>query len=144
VAKVGPDSGGEAPTATPTPTQVVTPTATLTPTLVPTTCTPRPPVRVSTVPSGTGVLSVTVETGGGTLARIEFGAPRALTNASVSVTGGPASQSQGFTFTPPAGLTTVRFTVTALDRGLSTTVPFVVTDACGAWPTFVGGGPGAF
>jgi hypothetical protein len=28
--------------------------------------------------------------------------------------------------------------------GQGTTVPLVVTDSCGEWPTLVGGGPGAF
>jgi len=99
---------------------------------------------VAVVPGGTGVLSVTVTAGQGTLSRIEFGAPRGISNASISVTGGPANQTGPFAFTPPAGQTTVQFSVSAQNRDLTTTVPLVITDGCGAWETFVGGGARSF
>ena len=38
----------------------------------------------------------------------------------------------------------VSFTVTRQAAGATVTVPLVVTDDCGEWNTFVGGGPSAF
>ena len=40
--------------------------------------------------------------------------------------------------------TSFTFTVRRVTAGAATTVPFVVTDSCGAWPSLVGGGPNAF
>jgi hypothetical protein len=37
-----------------------------------------------------------------------------------------------------------QFTVVRTTPGVASTVHLVVTDGCGAWPTFVGGGPSAF
>ncbi len=36
------------------------------------------------------------------------------------------------------------FTVERVTPGQGRTVEFIVTDACGPFPTFVGGGPNAF
>jgi hypothetical protein len=101
-------------------------------------------VKITVAPGTTGVLNVTVQAGGGSISRIEFGQPQGLVNASISVPGGPANQTQPFVFTPPANQTTVQFTVTAPNRAASTTAHFTVTDGCGPWPTFVGGGAGSF
>jgi len=114
------------------------------PTPVTPSCQPRPPVSVFTTVSGSGLLKVTVQAGQGPIARIEFRPQPGTPNGSVSVAGGPANQTQPFAFTPAANQSTVQFSVTAQDRGLPTTVPVVVTDACGTWSTFVGGGPGSF
>jgi hypothetical protein len=43
----------------------------------------------------------------------------------------------------PAGTQRVTFVVTRTRPG-ALMAPVVVTDGCGAWPTFVGGGPNAF
>jgi hypothetical protein len=42
-----------------------------------------------------------------------------------------------------AGTRQVSFTIRRLAPGAAT-LPFTVTDDCGNWPTFAGGGPGAF
>jgi hypothetical protein len=44
----------------------------------------------------------------------------------------------------PLGETGVNLTVTRVAPGQATTIPLTVVDECGAWPTFVGGGPSAF
>jgi hypothetical protein len=46
--------------------------------------------------------------------------------------------------TLPPGTTSYTFYVRRATAGQATTVSFTVTDSCGTWPTFVGGGPGAF
>jgi hypothetical protein len=43
---------------------------------------------------------------------------------------------------PPAP--TMSFVVNRVTSGQAATVTLVITDGCGAWPTFVGGGPSAF
>jgi hypothetical protein len=40
--------------------------------------------------------------------------------------------------------TSVQFTVSAPSRAQPTTAAFTVTDACGAWTSFAGGGAGSF
>jgi hypothetical protein len=44
----------------------------------------------------------------------------------------------------PAHPATVQLTVHRLTVGQAATVELTVNDGCGAWPTFVGGGPTAF
>jgi hypothetical protein len=70
----------------------------------------------------------------------------AIGNAAVTLNGSPVAAGQ--TITLPAGSTQATL---LLDRrgppqnpGLASTVAFVVTDACGEWKSFVGGGPSAF
>jgi hypothetical protein len=131
-------------TATPT----ITPTATVTPTVTPTpigSCSPRPNVRVTTSPSGTGVLTVTIQAGTGGISRLDVGtrAP-GLVNASVSVSGGPSNATAPFSFSPSGSPSTVQLTITSQNRNAATTVGLVVADGCGDWPTFVGGGPRSF
>jgi glucose/arabinose dehydrogenase len=46
-----------------------------------------------------------------------------------------------FTFTPSAGSQSAGFTVKRKQAGVALTVRLTVTDACGPWQTFVGGGP---
>jgi CSLREA domain-containing protein len=108
-------------------------------------CSPtRPAVRVTVTTAAPGILNVTIQAGVGSISKIDVGAPRPGDNARVSVAGGPQSQTGAFTFTPAANTTTVQFTVASADRAKPTTVPLVVTDGCGGWSTFVGGGAGAF
>jgi len=72
---------------------------------------------------------------------LQFGA---ATNALIDVPGGPTGQTGSFTVNLPAGTQQTQFTVRRATAGQATTVPLVVTDACGPWSTFVGGGAGAF
>jgi hypothetical protein len=94
-------------------------------------CAPRPPVRVSVARQGEGVLQVTVTAGAGALTGLE-------------VKDGP-----NWTIEPAApiqvldGATELTFRIRRTGPG-AVAVPFTVTDGCGAWPTFAGGGPSAF
>ena len=57
---------------------------------------------------------------------------------------------EGITGASPGGKTTlpnapsVTFFVKRVAAGEASTVRLTVTDSCGDWPTFVGGGPSAF
>ena len=71
---------------------------------------------------------------------IRFGdATNALIDAS-----SPSGARGTFTVTPPGGAEQVTFTARRATANLATHVPFEVVDGCGAWETFVGGGPRAF
>jgi CSLREA domain-containing protein len=107
----------------------------------PSSCTPRPPVAVTSVPDGAGRLRVTVSTSGGAIGVLHFGA---ATNAQITAPGGSPNAASNFDVTPPPGATSFTFTVARATAGHGVQVPFTVVDACGAWPTFVGGGPTAF
>jgi hypothetical protein len=72
---------------------------------------------------------------------LRFGA---TTNTLLDVPGGPTGVPGPFAFSPPAGVMEATFFVRRAVAGLAALVPLVVVDACGEWPTFVGGGPGAF
>ena len=73
-----------------------------TPPTPPVSCSPRPTVAVTSTRGAAGTLNVTVQVGTGSISRIEFGAPRDVNNASISVANGPANQSQGFSSPPRA------------------------------------------
>jgi hypothetical protein len=66
------------------------------------------------------------------------------TNALVEIPGTTPGTAGNFLFTPPADTTQVTFFVRRVSAASASTVAFVVLDSCGAWPTFVGGGAGAF
>lgn len=115
-------------------------------TAMPPACAPRPAVRVSVTPTGDGRLQVTITAGAATsgganwLRWLRFGAgSNALVDAG-STTGSPGS----FTLTVSPGTTAVSFFVRRATPGQATTLPLTVGDDCGEWPTFVGGGAGAF
>jgi hypothetical protein len=120
----------------PTPTFTPTPTATLGPVV----CSPRPAVQVSTSGSG-GRLSVTVSATGqnNTIAALQF---TRTSNALVDV-GGQSGRTGVFTAGLSGTSPTAGFTVRRATPGAAT-VSLTVVDRCGAWPTFVGGGPSAF
>jgi hypothetical protein len=156
VAKVGPTSTSTpTPTLTPTATSTSTPTPTATVPLgstpTPTTtatasfCAPRPSVGVTAVPTGDGRLGVTLRaqtlpaTPANALSSLRIGF---LTNAQVSL--GGAALLAGQTVPLPPGTQEVGLVVQRLAPGQASTAQMVVTDACGDWPTFVGGGPTAF
>lgn len=152
---VGLQPPGATPTATVTPGAVRSPTPTsapggagaTTPTAaVPTPCASRPPVSVVTTPLGDGRLQVTLSAG--TSAALPSNALRELrfaaaTNALVDA-GGQTGQGGAFTVTLAAGTQQTSFVIRRATAGQAATVPLVVVDACGDWPTIVGGGPSAF
>lgn len=113
------------------------------------TCTPRTPVQVvMSAPSGGSAL-VTVTGGLGPITKIDFqGGGTAnvpVSNAVVSVVGGPSNQTGSFTYTTTNSPSSVQFTVQRAPGSTgAVTLPFVAHDTCGAWPSFVGGGVGAF
>jgi hypothetical protein len=161
---------GAAPTATPTATATRTPTPTITPTRTATatrtpTATGTPPptaipnpcppnrISVQAVSNGDGRLRVTVTANGpgNQLQRIDFGVgPNTVGNALVEAPAPaqpvlpPPGTAPPASITLPPGTTAYVFFVQRATPGAATTLPFTVTDACGSWPTFVGGGPGAF
>jgi CSLREA domain-containing protein len=119
-------------------------------------CQPRPPVVVTTSPAtqstastgnGSLLVTITATTNAGTptnaIQRIEWGQ---FANASVTMPGSgggnivkPAAHTQS-----DIGAQSVTVVVTRTENGKPLTVPLTVYDTCGAWPTFVGGGSGAF
>jgi hypothetical protein len=128
-------------TFTPIPTNTPIPTATLTPTPPPV-CSPRPQVGVTTAPAGSGRLQVTLSANGtnNRLAQLQF---QQTTNAVVDV--GNQSGAQGaFTVDLSDHPQQLTFFVRRVNAGAAVTVPLVVVDGCGSWPTLVGGGPNAF
>jgi hypothetical protein len=104
-------------------------------------------VSVAVVPGGAGRLQVTIaaNTTAGTptnqLQALQFGA---ATNALIDVPGGPSGATGSFNVALSAGTQQAAFIVRPASSGGAVTVPLVVVDNCGAWPTFVGGGPSAF
>ena len=93
--------------------------------------------------------SVAARMGCGPIQRVEFGIlSRPFDNARVTVVapaGGPQGQTAGFVYVPPSNTTEVSFTIERIvPQGGATVAPIVVTDGCGARPTFIGGGADAF
>jgi hypothetical protein len=139
--------GPPPPTATPTPTQTATPTRTLTPTITPTPY-PRPNVAVQVAPSA-GTLQTTITArdaacaqGNNQLQALQF---TRLSNATVDVGSPPLATVANPTTVPlPAHPASIPLTVRRTTSGQGATVEVVVTDGCGTWPTFIGGGPSAF
>lgn len=77
------------------------------------------------------------------LARLEIGtAGSPLANAVVDVVGGPTGLTVGQAVSLPPGTQHVELLVARLNAGQPVTVPITVTDGCGPWSTFVGGGIG--
>jgi uncharacterized protein YkwD len=137
-------SGSTPPTSTPVP-PTPTPTAP-TPTPTPSIgCSPRPAFTVRTSPSAPGVLQVTLAAGrsgaaaNNTLRSIRVGS---VVNGTVDVNGNRVASNT--TVTIAAGTQQATLTIRRVTSGTATTAPLVLTDACGDWPTLVGGGPSAF
>jgi hypothetical protein len=141
-------------TATPTATPTATATAIGTPTATPTPnpCVPRPNVAVASVNNGDGRLRVTItaQTNAGAsppnqVQAIQF---TGLDNATVQVPAQPGVPA-AVTVTSPTTVTLspasspVTLFVSRVNPGAST-VHATITDGCGAWPTFFGGGATAF
>jgi hypothetical protein len=108
-------------------------------------CSPRPPIAMTVLRTGTDQLNVTLTAGSGTISKISFGSEGQPIQNALIETIGPAGIIEGFgTFTPPAGVTQQSFVVRRLAANLPVTVRIVVEDACGPWTTFVGAGQAAF
>jgi hypothetical protein len=102
-------------------------------------CSPRPAVSVSFDPaSRAGWIGVAAPN---SLQSVQFGT---ATNALIDA-GGVVGRTGNFTVSLPAQSTNFAFYVSAISAttGGGVTVPLVVSDACGNWPTFVGSGSGA-
>jgi hypothetical protein len=138
------------PTLTPPPTATVPPTPTAGPSLPPPTsnCTTRPRTTLRTQALGEGRLQVTVEAGRPGTAPSNIVRKVQITraeNAQVEILGqtiGPAGGSAAPT-TANQALTFVVARQPA-NAQVSVTIPLVITDDCGEWSTFVGGGPHSF
>jgi hypothetical protein len=106
-------------------------------------CSPRPVVSTSVSVSSPGVLQITVSVSSAndTLQSIHF---TAATNALITGSGITGNSTGNLTVPLSNAPTSFTFTVRRVTAGASTIVPFVVNDACGAWSSFVGGGPTAF
>lgn len=137
-------------TATPTRTVTATPTVTRTPsptaTAVPVGCAPRPPVRLAVRPTGDGrlqvVVTATTSAGTPTNALAAIAVPSG-TNAHFDY-GPDSDRTPPFTIHLPAGTQQATLYLRRVTPGPASTLTLVVTDTCGDWPTFVGGGPAAF
>jgi hypothetical protein len=134
--------------ATPTPTRTPTPTPIPTNTAQPVACVPRPPVLVTTRSLGGGQLEATVRaqtpasSPPNTLTQIVFSS---VERGSVSLSGTPVTPGTPVSL---GGTSSVTFVVTRQPVSptdtQATMAYFTVRDGCGAWTSFVGGGPGAF
>ena len=106
-------------------------------------CSQRPRIAVQSIRTAAGTLQVTLTATnsatvtGNVLQSLAF---NHILNASVTI-GSQASQVNPFTVTFAPGTTTTQFTATRNTPGQAMQVDFGVTDRCGLWQTFVGGGP---
>jgi hypothetical protein len=102
-------------------------------------------VGVVAVPNGDGRLHVTITsdtlpaTPTNQLVSIHFDG-----GSNARVYAGMMAQQVPFTWTLAPGTMQAVFLVERLTPGQASTESLTVTDGCGAWPTFVGGGPTAF
>jgi hypothetical protein len=111
----------------------------------PSNCSTRPQTTIQTQLLGGGRLQVTVLAGrpatapNNLIRRIRLSP---FANARVEILGQTVGMGGG-TVTPNPLAPSVTFTVVRQATG-AVTVPLVITDDCGDWTTFVGGGPNAF
>ena len=107
----------------------------------PAACSPRPPVKLDVKAASDGQLQVTVTAGAPPLRELRFGpAANAVIDLPGAAPGSPGNQ----VVTLPGTSNQYVFTVRRVGSGQASTVPLVVVDGCGEWPTFVGGGTGAW
>lgn len=113
-------------------------------------CSPRPTTTVQTQVAGTGRMQATIQVGrpagatGNIVRKIRVGNIR---NAEVEILGQTFNaQNDGASLVPTTASQTVTITVTrqASRAGQAVTVPLTITDDCGEWQTFVGGGANSF
>jgi uncharacterized repeat protein (TIGR01451 family) len=113
-------------------------------TSVPTSCAPRPNVGLQTRQAGPGQIVVTISVAGNPTASTNaLQAVRidAVTNAVIAVPNGPQASGAPVSLPIPAGAQTAGFTLRRTAPG-AFRADLTVTDACGPWHTFVGGGVG--
>ncbi|MCC7369138.1 MAG: hypothetical protein IT306_11985 [Chloroflexi bacterium] len=144
------------PTAVPTSTPVPPPTPTPTPTKKARTSR----IKVTTAPAGSGRLAVTISTEAartesaaalaasgdscGDITAIDFqAAGESASNVAIDFPGGPSSLRADSVYRPTSAAAEVKFYIRRTAPG-AVTVPITVTDGCGEWSTFVGGGASAF
>jgi hypothetical protein len=107
-------------------------------------CSPRPRMMIQTSRATGGRLQVTVIAGSGTLSQIQFGTgARTILNAAVDMPGIPTRITTSQTVPLASHPMQLTFFVSRLAAG-PTTLPMIVSDDCGPWETFVGGGSAAF
>jgi hypothetical protein len=129
------------PTATPTPRPTNTPTMTSTPRP---SCVPRPAAWTNVVRSAADQFAVTIGAGTGSgapnnrLRAVRIGAP---VNGTIRFNGQLLNPGTRVPF--PNGTQQATFMFFRTAPGQATTVPMVIEDECGDWPTFVGAGPAA-
>jgi hypothetical protein len=125
---------------------VSTPPAPPPPAAPPTFCNPRPKVVVATSVPGPGQLNAVIAaqtaqaTPSNSLASIQI---TQIGNATLLVNGTPVTTA-GTTIPLLANTSQLTLQVTRQAAGQATMVAFTVSDVCGEWKSFVGGGPGAF
>ncbi len=133
-------------TPSPTHTRTSTPTATRTPTATPV---PQVNVGVAVAPGAAGQLQVTLRARNvgcavtNSLQSVQL-IGLATGNARVLWPGAVQPILADTALAVPGGVSPFQFTVERVSPSQATTVRMVVTDGCGPWPTFVGGGPVAF
>ncbi len=134
---------GPGPAQTGTATPTITPSPSITPSPY-----PQPNVGLQVAPSG-NTLQSTIQArdagcvgGNNQLQALRF---TRLANATVDVATSPvASVTTPTTVTLPSHPATIGLTVYQVTAGQAVTVELTVTDGCGDWPTFVGGGSNVF
>ena len=99
---------------------------------------PRPRVQISATATGPNTFNVTVRAGAGVVRELDF---RQTRNVTVSI-GGKSGLSAPFVYRPSSYANQIQFGVTRPNTSDSWTVSLLVTDDCGRWSTFVGGGGG--
>jgi hypothetical protein len=111
-------------------------------------CAPRPPVGVTVTPTGPQYadLAVTLTAGStpGQPNQLDSVRFNAIQDARIDA-GSRLGETRTFAVSLPAGTDQFSFVVHPERAGVPPSVHLVVDDACGAWPTFVGGtgGPSA-
>ena len=112
-------------------------------------CSPRPPVTITTAPATAGrLVTIAVSNPGNTIQSVELLNFNAATTNAQAVTFSAGSTSTvstagTLTVTPTTKAAQQSFVLKRLAAGQPTTLRFVVHDACGAWTSFVGGGVSA-
>jgi glucose/arabinose dehydrogenase len=107
-------------------------------------CSVRPNVTVQSSRAGAGAIDVVISvTDNSTVPnnQLQSIAFTQISNARVSV-GTEVDRRSAFTVPFAGGTRTTRVTVKRDQAGQAFLVSFAVTDRCGPWPSFVGGGPG--
>ena len=92
-----------------------------------------------------GVLGVTITGGQAAFSRLDVGmAGQPLNNATVDVAGNASSIQIGTSVSFNPGASRIDLQIRRVAVGQGATVQLTIVDACGSWPTFVGGGASAF